>query len=77
MNKIKKYTIWHGQELNISRNFGEGSAPQYDRLKYFRFSGINKNDKPFDLQMNNKQMKEFEQSIIKKIVKRVCHIKNI
>jgi|TARA_R100001530_G_scaffold2659_1_gene4278 hypothetical protein len=57
------------KELNISRNFNNPG----DARKYFTFPNKDKNGTPSTYQMKEKQMKEWENAFIKKIVKRVIH----
>ena len=61
-------TIWHGQ-LNVGRKFKNDK----EMREYFVFSGYNKNGKEFRHSMSDKQMIEFEDSIIRRIVKKILH----
>lgn len=53
--------------LNIGRRFGDDRA----RKEYFTFSGINKNGKHYEYLMTSKQMKVWEESVIKRVVNQV------
>ena len=55
--------------LNIGRKFDTDSQ----RRDYFRISGINKYSKQFEYNMSDNQMTELENSIIRKIIKKVMH----
>ena len=56
-------------ELNTGRRFDTDSQ----RKAYFRMSGVNKHGKQYEYDMSDKQMTELENSIIKKIVRKVMH----
>ena len=60
-------------ELRISRNFRDDK----ERKEYFKFPNKDSNGNPSTYQMNNKQMKEFERAVIKRIVKNVIHTINM
>jgi len=60
-------------ELNISRNFRDDR----ERKEYFKFPNKDSNGNPSTYQMNNKQMKEFEQAAVRRIFKKTIHIMNV
>ena len=60
-------------ELRLSRKFRDDS----ERKDYFKFSNTDSNGNPSSYQMNNKQMKEFERAIVRKIFKNTIHIMNM
>ena len=60
-------------ELRISRNFRDDK----ERKEYFKFPNKDSNGNPSTYQMNNKQMKEFERAIIRRIMKNVIHTINV
>ena len=60
-------------ELNVSRNFRDDRQ----RKEYFKFPNKDSNGNPSTYQMNNKQMKEFERAIIRRIMKNIIHIINV
>ena len=60
-------------ELRISRNFRDDK----ERKEYFKFPNKDSNGNPSTYQMNNKQMKEFERAMIKRIMKNVIHRINL
>jgi hypothetical protein len=60
-------------ELKLSRNFRDDG----ERRDYFKFPNKDSNGNPSTYQMNNRQMKEFEKAVIRRIFKNVIHIMNI
>jgi len=60
-------------ELKLGRKFRDDN----ERKDYFKFSNKDSNGNPSTYQMNNKQMKEFERAVIKRIVKNVIHTINM
>ena len=67
MKSFNKHKI---DKLNVRRDFkSEG-----DRRDYFTFY---KNKEGSTYEMSNKQMDEWEESVIKKIVRIVCHAAGI
>ena len=60
-------------ELNISRKFRDDR----ERKEYFKFPNKDSNGNASSYQMNNKQMKEFERAIIRRIMKNVIHTINV
>ena len=60
-------------ELKISRNFRDDK----ERREYFIFSNKDSNGNASTYKMNNKQMKEFERAMIKRIMKNVIHRINL
>ena len=60
-------------ELNISRKFRDDR----ERKDYFKFPNKDSNGNPSTYQMNNKQMKEFEQASLRRIFKKIIHIMNM
>ena len=59
--------------LNISRKFRDDR----ERKDYFKFPNKDSNGNPSSYQMNNKQMKEFERAMIRRIMKNVIHRINL
>ena len=59
--------------LNISRKFRDDR----ERKEYFKFPNKDSDGNPSSYQMNNKQMKEFERAMIRRIMKNVIHTINV
>jgi len=62
---------------NFQLKLGRKFRGDDERRDYFKFSNKDSNGNPSTYQMNNKQMKEFERAIIKRIVKNIMHIMNV
>ena len=56
-------------KLNLLRKFNNDR----ERRDYFTFPNKDSNGNPSTYLMNNKQMKEFEASIVRRIVRNVFH----
>ena len=56
-------------KLNLLRKFDNDR----DRREYFTFPNKDSNGNPSTYTMNNKQMKEFEAAIVRRIVRNVFH----
>ena len=57
-------------ELRLARKFNDDR----ERKEYFKFPNKDSNGNPSSYQMNNKQMKEFEQAVIRRIIRNIIHI---
>jgi len=57
-------------ELRLARKFNDDR----ERKEYFKFPNKDSNGKSSTYQMNNKQMKEFEQAVIRRIIRNIIHI---
>ena len=62
---------------NFQLKLGRKFRGDDERKDYFKFSNKDSNGNPSTYQMNNKQMKEFERAIFKRIVKNIMHIMNV
>ena len=56
-------------KLNLLRKFDNDR----ERRAYFTFSNKDSEGRPSSYTMNNKQMKEFESAVVKRIVRNVFH----